>query len=31
MGGDLSLIVAEDPDRIFAAYAPHLIYWFNSY
>jgi alkanesulfonate monooxygenase SsuD/methylene tetrahydromethanopterin reductase-like flavin-dependent oxidoreductase (luciferase family) len=31
MGGDLWLIVSEDPDRTFAAYAPHLIYWFNSY
>ena len=31
MGGDLWLIVAEDPDRTFATYAPHLIYWFNSY
>jgi alkanesulfonate monooxygenase SsuD/methylene tetrahydromethanopterin reductase-like flavin-dependent oxidoreductase (luciferase family) len=31
MGGDLWLIVAEDPDRTFATYAPHLLYWFNSY
>jgi hypothetical protein len=31
MGGDLWLIVTEDPDRTFATYAPHLIYWFNSY
>ncbi|MGA2409488.1 MAG: LLM class flavin-dependent oxidoreductase [Candidatus Binataceae bacterium] len=31
MGGDLWLIVAEDPDRTFAAYAPHLLYWFNAY
>jgi alkanesulfonate monooxygenase SsuD/methylene tetrahydromethanopterin reductase-like flavin-dependent oxidoreductase (luciferase family) len=31
MGGDLWLIVAEDPDRTFSAYAPHLMYWFNSY
>jgi alkanesulfonate monooxygenase SsuD/methylene tetrahydromethanopterin reductase-like flavin-dependent oxidoreductase (luciferase family) len=31
MGGDLWLVVAEDPDRTFAAYAPHLLYWFNSY
>ena len=31
MGGDLWLIVTEDPDRTFAAYAPHLLYWFNSY
>src|ERR1700680_886789 len=31
MGGDMWLIVAEDPDRTFAAYAPHLLYWFNSY
>jgi probable F420-dependent oxidoreductase len=31
MGGDLWLIVSEDPDRTFAAYAQHLIYWFNSY
>ena len=31
MGGELWLIVAEDPDRTFAAYAPHLLYWFNSY
>jgi alkanesulfonate monooxygenase SsuD/methylene tetrahydromethanopterin reductase-like flavin-dependent oxidoreductase (luciferase family) len=31
MGGDLWLIVSEDPDRTFAAYSPHLMYWFNSY
>ncbi|HUN59376.1 MAG TPA: LLM class flavin-dependent oxidoreductase [Candidatus Binataceae bacterium] len=31
MGGDLWLIVTQDPDRTFAAYAPHLLYWFNSY
>jgi alkanesulfonate monooxygenase SsuD/methylene tetrahydromethanopterin reductase-like flavin-dependent oxidoreductase (luciferase family) len=31
MGGDLWLVVAEDPDRTFSVYAPHLIYWFNSY
>jgi alkanesulfonate monooxygenase SsuD/methylene tetrahydromethanopterin reductase-like flavin-dependent oxidoreductase (luciferase family) len=31
MGGDLWLVVADDPDRTFAAYAPHLLYWFNSY
>ena len=31
MGGDLWLIVSEDPDRTFATYAPHLMYWFNSY
>src|SRR5229473_3735781 len=31
MGGDLWLIVSEDPDRTFATYAPHLIYWFNAY
>ncbi|HEX4209663.1 MAG TPA: LLM class flavin-dependent oxidoreductase [Candidatus Binataceae bacterium] len=31
MGGDLWLIVADDPERTFAAYAPHLLYWFNSY
>jgi len=31
MGGDMWLIVAEDPGRTFAAYAPHLIYWFNAY
>jgi alkanesulfonate monooxygenase SsuD/methylene tetrahydromethanopterin reductase-like flavin-dependent oxidoreductase (luciferase family) len=31
MGGDLWLVVSEDPDRTFAAYAPHLMYWFNSY
>jgi alkanesulfonate monooxygenase SsuD/methylene tetrahydromethanopterin reductase-like flavin-dependent oxidoreductase (luciferase family) len=31
MGGDLWLVVATDPDRIFAQYAPHLIYWFNAY
>jgi alkanesulfonate monooxygenase SsuD/methylene tetrahydromethanopterin reductase-like flavin-dependent oxidoreductase (luciferase family) len=31
MGGDLWLVVAEDPDRSFAHYAPHLMYWFNSY
>ncbi len=31
MGGDLWLIVSEDPDGTFATYAPHLMYWFNSY
>jgi len=31
MGGDLWLLVSEDPDRTFARYAPQLIYWFNSY
>lgn len=31
MGGDLWLVVSEDPDRTFATYAPHLLYWFNSY
>jgi alkanesulfonate monooxygenase SsuD/methylene tetrahydromethanopterin reductase-like flavin-dependent oxidoreductase (luciferase family) len=31
MGGDLWLVVSEDPDRTFNAYAPHLMYWFNSY
>ncbi len=31
IGGDLWLVVSEDPDRTFAAYAPHLMYWFNSY
>jgi probable F420-dependent oxidoreductase len=31
MGGGLWLVVAEDPDRTFAHYAPHLLYWFNSY
>jgi alkanesulfonate monooxygenase SsuD/methylene tetrahydromethanopterin reductase-like flavin-dependent oxidoreductase (luciferase family) len=31
MGGDLWLIVSEDPDRTFATYASHLMYWFNSY
>jgi alkanesulfonate monooxygenase SsuD/methylene tetrahydromethanopterin reductase-like flavin-dependent oxidoreductase (luciferase family) len=31
MGGDLWLIVADDPDRTFAAYKSHLMYWFNSY
>jgi alkanesulfonate monooxygenase SsuD/methylene tetrahydromethanopterin reductase-like flavin-dependent oxidoreductase (luciferase family) len=31
MGGDLWLIVSEDPDRTFTSYAPHLLYWFNSY
>jgi alkanesulfonate monooxygenase SsuD/methylene tetrahydromethanopterin reductase-like flavin-dependent oxidoreductase (luciferase family) len=31
MGGDLWLVVSEDPERTFAAYAPHLLYWFNSY
>jgi alkanesulfonate monooxygenase SsuD/methylene tetrahydromethanopterin reductase-like flavin-dependent oxidoreductase (luciferase family) len=30
-GGDLWLIVAEDPGHTFATYAPHLLYWFNSY
>lgn len=30
-GGDLWLIVSEDPERTFATYAPHLMYWFNSY
>jgi probable F420-dependent oxidoreductase len=31
MGGDLWLMVSEDPDRTFATYAPNLMYWFNSY
>jgi hypothetical protein len=31
MGGDLWLVVATEPERTFAAYAPHLIYWFNAY
>ncbi|HTT77467.1 MAG TPA: LLM class flavin-dependent oxidoreductase [Candidatus Binataceae bacterium] len=31
MGGGLWLIVTDDPDRTFAACAPHLLYWFNSY
>ncbi len=31
MGGGLWLMVAEDPDRTFATYAPNLLYWFNSY
>ena len=31
MGGDVWLIVADDPDRTFASYAPHLLYWFNAY
>ena len=31
MGGDMWLIVADDPARTFAAYAPHLLYWFNAY
>ncbi len=31
MGGDMWLVVTEDPDRTFATYAPHLLYWFNSY
>jgi alkanesulfonate monooxygenase SsuD/methylene tetrahydromethanopterin reductase-like flavin-dependent oxidoreductase (luciferase family) len=31
MGGDIWLVVSEDPGRTFAAYAPHLMYWFNSY
>jgi alkanesulfonate monooxygenase SsuD/methylene tetrahydromethanopterin reductase-like flavin-dependent oxidoreductase (luciferase family) len=31
MGGDMWLIVTEDPDRTFATYAPHLLYWFNAY
>lgn len=31
MGGDLWLVVSEDPERTFATYAPHLMYWFNSY
>jgi alkanesulfonate monooxygenase SsuD/methylene tetrahydromethanopterin reductase-like flavin-dependent oxidoreductase (luciferase family) len=31
MGGDLWLIVTEDPDRTFATYASHLLYWFNAY
>jgi hypothetical protein len=31
MGGDMWLIVADDPDRTFATYAPHLLYWFNAY
>jgi alkanesulfonate monooxygenase SsuD/methylene tetrahydromethanopterin reductase-like flavin-dependent oxidoreductase (luciferase family) len=31
MGGGLWLMVAEDPERTFATYAPHLLYWFNAY
>lgn len=31
MGGEMWLIVADDPDRTFATYAPHLLYWFNAY
>ncbi|MGH7879057.1 MAG: hypothetical protein ACREQD_06125, partial [Candidatus Binataceae bacterium] len=31
MGGELWLVVADDPDRTFATYAPHLLYWFNAY
>ncbi len=31
MGGDLWLIVSEDPDRTFNEYAPNLLYWFNAY
>ena len=31
MGGDLWLIVSEDPSRTFAEYAPNLLYWFNAY
>jgi alkanesulfonate monooxygenase SsuD/methylene tetrahydromethanopterin reductase-like flavin-dependent oxidoreductase (luciferase family) len=31
MGGEVWLIVSEDPDRTFATYAPHLKYWFDSY
>lgn len=31
MGGDLWLIVADDPDRTFSEYASKLIYWFNAY
>jgi alkanesulfonate monooxygenase SsuD/methylene tetrahydromethanopterin reductase-like flavin-dependent oxidoreductase (luciferase family) len=31
MGGDMWLIVSKDPDETFATYAPHLLYWFNSY
>jgi hypothetical protein len=31
MGGELWLIVADDPDLTFATYSPHLLYWFNAY
>jgi len=31
MGGDLWLIVSEDPDRTFNEYASNLLYWFNAY
>lgn len=31
MGGELWLMVSDDPDKTFAACAPHLLYWFNSY
>jgi len=31
IGGDLWLIISEDPDRTFAECAPNLLYWFNAY
>jgi alkanesulfonate monooxygenase SsuD/methylene tetrahydromethanopterin reductase-like flavin-dependent oxidoreductase (luciferase family) len=31
IGGDLWLIVSEDPGRTFAECAPNLLYWFNAY
>ena len=31
IGGDLWLIVSEDPGRTFVECAPNLLYWFNAY
>ena len=31
IGGDLWLIVSDDPGRTFVECAPHLLYWFNAY
>ena len=31
IGGELWVIVADDPGRTFAECAPHLLSWFNAY
>ena len=31
IGGDLWVIVSEDPGRTFVECAPNLLYWFNAY
>ena len=30
-GGDLWMVVSNDPERTFALYAPHVLYWYNAY